>query len=66
MMYLHSESLPRLYEYAAKSGRVLTELLGWGLDGVVYATTFRSAIKAFRYERLFERERIRTHPCQSV
>lgn len=44
-------------EYARERGLEFEEQLGAGFDGVVYSTTSRSAIKALRFELLYQRER---------
>ena len=47
----------RARQYAEKSGREIRAELGFGYDGIVFATSCQSAIKALRYEPLYERER---------
>jgi hypothetical protein len=53
----HRDSWDRLSEYASRAGRTLTTQLGWGGDGLVYATDTKTAIKSYRYARLYENER---------
>ena len=36
---------------------MLTKRLGWGGEGVVYATDAKTAIKSYRHQRLYENER---------
>ena len=43
--------------YAEKHHIVNGKKLGFGWDGTVYSTSRQSAIKVFRHERLFQRER---------
>jgi hypothetical protein len=57
MMYYHADSLRRLHEYAARQNRTLAKRLGWGQEGVVYSTISRTAIKAFRSELHYSKER---------
>lgn len=47
----------RAKQYALRSGRVIDGELGFGYDGIVFSTTCQSAIKALRYELLYQRER---------
>ena len=47
----------RANQYAAEQGRVLIGQLGYGYDGIVFATERQSAIKVLRFERLYQRER---------
>jgi len=56
-MSQHSGAKKRLDQYATKSGITLKEELGWGMDGIVYSTTVRTAIKSFHYESLYQKER---------
>ena len=44
-------------EYAAGHGIELAERLGHGVDGEVFSTSRRSAVKVFRHEPLYQRER---------
>ena len=48
---LHHDSWDRLSRYAFRTGRTLTTQLGWGGEGVVYATEARTAIKSYRHAR---------------
>ena len=43
--------------YAEKHHIEIGKKLGFGWDGTVYSTSRQSAIKVFRHERLFQRER---------
>lgn len=52
-----SEIQERLNRFARKHGRSLKKELGFGYDGTVFSTTCLSAIKSFKYERLYQRER---------
>jgi hypothetical protein len=47
----------RVQKYVANRGCVLIGDLGFGVDGIVYATDHQSAIKVFRFERLYIRKR---------
>jgi len=47
----------RARQYAEKSGREIQDELGFGYDGIVFATSCQSAIKSLRYRPLYERER---------
>ena len=47
----------RAKQYAERYDRVLQQELGFGYDGIVFSTNFQSAIKALRYQPLYERER---------
>src|SRR5262245_16913367 len=47
----------RAHRYAERYGRVIESKLGFGYDGIVYSTSCQSAIKALRYEPLYQRER---------
>lgn len=47
----------RARQYAEKSGLEIRAELGFGYDGIVFATSCQSAIKALRYRPLYERER---------
>ena len=43
--------------YALSRGFQLEDRLGFGFDGIVYATSRQSAVKVFRHEPLYRRER---------
>jgi hypothetical protein len=43
--------------YALRTDRTLTKQLGWGGEGLVYATDVRTAIKSYRHAPLYENER---------
>ena len=43
--------------YAASHGLQLEDRLGFGFDGIVYSTSRQSAVKVFRHEPLYRRER---------
>ena len=47
----------RAKEYAARYDREIEAELGFGYDGIVFSTTCQSAIKALRYEPLYQKER---------
>lgn len=51
------EVLERANRYAERYGVEFTEQLGFGYDGIVFATAGKSAIKTLRFKALFERER---------
>jgi hypothetical protein len=53
----HADSWIRLSQFAERSGKVLHEQLGWGVEGLVYSTTTKTAIKAYRHEELYKNER---------
>jgi hypothetical protein len=53
----HGDSWDRLSRFAAKIGKTLTEQLGWGGEGLVYATDTKTAIKSYRHAGLYENER---------
>lgn len=52
-----AEAEKRLESYADGRGIRLVRRLGYGYDGVVYSTDRQSAIKGFRHEPLYQRER---------
>jgi hypothetical protein len=54
---LHHDSWDRLSRYAFRTGRTLTTQLGWGGEGLVYATDAKTAIKSYRHASLYENER---------
>jgi hypothetical protein len=47
----------RLWQYARRTVCVIEKELGFGFDGIVFSTDRQSALKAFRYEPLYLRER---------
>ena len=47
----------RAKQYAQRYDRLIEDQLGFGYDGIVFSTTCQSAIKALRYEPLYQRER---------
>lgn len=47
----------RAKQYAQRYDRVIQKELGFGYDGIVFSTTCQSAMKALRYEALYQRER---------
>ena len=47
----------RARQYAERFERVIRKELGFGYDGIVFSTNCQSAIKALRYEPLYQRER---------
>jgi hypothetical protein len=53
----HHDSWDRLSEYASRTDKTLKTQLGWGGDGLVYATDAKTAIKSYRYASLYENER---------
>jgi hypothetical protein len=57
MSSLYGEALSRAEEYAKLHHLDIEEQLGGGVDGVVLATTQKTAIKALRYKENYERER---------
>jgi hypothetical protein len=54
---LHLDSWDRLSEFAVKTGRTLVKQLGWGNEGLVYATTSKTAIKVYLHENLYKNEK---------
>jgi hypothetical protein len=46
----------RAAQYASRCGCVLEKPLGYGFDGTVFSTNRQSAVKVFKYERLYRRE----------
>lgn len=53
----YQEEFVRLQAYAIQRGAQLMERLGFGQDGLVYATDQESVLKCLRYERLYQNER---------
>lgn len=53
----YSEIHRRLEEFATARGRAIHGTLGYGWDGLVVQTDHHTAMKGFRYEQLFQRER---------
>jgi hypothetical protein len=51
------EVLDRANEYAKRHGLIFVKQLGFGYDGIVFSTNCKSAVKALRFDRLYERER---------
>jgi hypothetical protein len=47
----------RARHYAERFDRPIEKQLGFAYDGIVFSTTCQSAIKALRYQPLYERER---------
>lgn len=47
----------RTKQYAERFDRPIEKELGFGYDGIVFSTSCQSAIKALRYEPLYQRER---------
>ena len=47
----------RSWQYANSRSRKILDPLGGGYDGAVYSTDAHSAIKIFRYKKLYQRER---------
>jgi hypothetical protein len=47
----------RLQQYAARTACAIERELGFGFDGIVFCTDRQSALKAFKYEPLYQRER---------
>lgn len=54
---MRSEILERLKQFTIKHRRPLRAELGFGYDGIVFSTACQSAIKAFKYEHLYQQER---------
>ena len=52
-----SEIQTRANACAAIRGMLLEDSLGFGFDGIVYSTNRQSAVKVFRHELLYRRER---------
>ncbi|MBC7821708.1 MAG: hypothetical protein IAG10_32890 [Planctomycetaceae bacterium] len=57
MFGLWNEAVAHAQSYVANRGLQLRQELGRGYDGIVFATDRQTAIKALRYEPLFQRER---------
>lgn len=57
MASLRGEIEGRLQQYAARTACAIERELGFGFDGIVFCTDRQSALKAFRYEPLYLRER---------
>jgi hypothetical protein len=57
MMYDRNELESRAQRYAAERTLVLVERLGFGVHGIVFATSRKSAIKVHAQEAAFRRER---------
>lgn len=56
-MSLHSTAIANAERYCAEQGIRLVDQLGAGLDGIVFSSNRKSAVKALRYRELYERER---------
>ena len=54
---MYKNELIRAEAYAKRRNLTIEEQLGGGLDGVVLSTNAKTAIKALRYQTLYERER---------
>jgi hypothetical protein len=55
----------------ARVGKTLASELGWGYEGLVYATSSKTAIKVYIHENLYQKERdvylrLREHGVRSV
>jgi len=57
MLSLYTKPLANLDEYVQRHGLKKLDRLGYGQDGIVYSTTRKSAVKAFRYEEQYRREK---------
>lgn len=57
MPSLHSIAIANAQRYCEEQGIRLVDQLGAGLDGIVFSTDRDSAVKALRYQELYERER---------
>jgi hypothetical protein len=57
MLSALKEVRERLTRYAAERAYGIRRELGFGYDGIVWATDCQSAIKGLRYRELYERER---------
>ncbi|MGD9858199.1 MAG: hypothetical protein AB7U20_24925 [Planctomycetaceae bacterium] len=57
MTDLWADAERRAQEYTRQNSLVLSDELGAGYDGIVFATGSGSAVKALRYEELYRRER---------
>ncbi len=51
------EILPRIDQYCSRYGTATECELGFGWDGIVIATSSSTAVKGFRHEGLYRRER---------
>lgn len=51
------EVLVRIRQYTDRYGCIAQDELGFGYDGIVFSTDRKSAIKALRFQPLFQRER---------
>lgn len=52
-----NEIQTRANAYADSRTLFLEDTLGFGFDGIVYSTNLQSAVKVFRHEQLYRRER---------
>jgi hypothetical protein len=57
MLTLYTTALANANEYARQRGSELLDRLGYGQDGIVYSTNQKSAVKAFRYDEQYRREK---------
>lgn len=57
MSNLYRNELARAEEYAKRRKLEIEEQLGGGADGVVLSTSQKTAIKALRFEELYQREK---------
>lgn len=53
----YPDEFRRLQNYVNRQGKQLTECVGFGQDGLVFATNQESVLKCLRYERLYQNER---------
>lgn len=56
MEHSYPDEYRRLQEYSARKRIDLLNRLGYGMDGLVYSTKQRSAVKAHRKQESFEKE----------
>lgn len=57
MLSWYAKPLASLDEYARRRPPVLFDRLGFGQDGIVYSTSEKTAVKAFRYLEQYDREK---------
>ena len=55
--HFYAEEIQRIELYAERRKRSIKDQLGAGFDGIVVSTNNQTAIKALRYEKLYQRER---------
>lgn len=56
MSEFYQQEIDNVRTYCERRGLRIAEELGAGFDGIVFATTVETAIKALRWDNLFQRE----------